>query len=230
MSNSQTGNETIHDLVGFHETIGLLNQVVQGNLPDSQYVIALNAEWGSGKTFFLNQWATHLRGEMKDGTNRGIDPVFINAWENDLLNDPLPCILEAISTRFQKHAVTMKGLLDAGTFLMKRLSVAGLKALTLTLVDADKEIEKGIETAVEQSANKAIADVISTRVQLDEFKTQLGNLAAEVADETGFPLLIFLDELDRCRPDFALRMLETIKHLFNRQKTARSKYASYLWP
>ena len=49
---------------------------------------------------------------------------------------------------------------------------------------------------------------------LENFKIKLKKVAAEVRVKTEKPLLICIDELDRCRPQFALEMLESIKHLF----------------
>jgi KAP family P-loop domain len=40
-------------------------------------------------------------------------------------------------------------------------------------------------------------------------------LATQVAKDSNHPLLIIVDELDRCRPNFAIEMLEVIKHLFD---------------
>src|SRR5262249_39811411 len=67
------------------------------------------------------------------------------------------------------------------------------------------------------------ADVIEKKIEnyageknaLKSFKESLAKLAAKVREEQGFPLTIIVDELDRCRPDFALGLLERIKHLFD---------------
>ena len=50
---------------------------------------------------------------------------------------------------------------------------------------------------------------------LKSFKESLGKLARLVRTEQRFPLTIIVDELDRCRPDYALNLLERIKHLFD---------------
>jgi len=66
------------------------------------------------------------------------------------------------------------------------------------------------------------ADIIEKKIEgytaekdsLKSFKKSLAKLAALIREEQGFPLTIIVDELDRCRPDFALSLLERIKHLF----------------
>ena len=50
---------------------------------------------------------------------------------------------------------------------------------------------------------------------VNQIKTYLKGLAQKVHDKTGRPLIICVDELDRCRPLYAIEMLERIKHLFN---------------
>ena len=53
----------------------------------------------------------------------------------------------------------------------------------------------------------------SYRNAVDEFKEALQGFAS--SGEDGRPLVIFVDELDRCRPDFALDVLEKVKHVFD---------------
>ena len=92
MSSNRT-EDTNNDLVDFNKLMKLLDEVVKTTNAKSQYVIGLDAPWGSGKTFFLRKWEAHLNA-MKPTP---VVPVFVNAWENDFLTDPLPCVVAAFS-------------------------------------------------------------------------------------------------------------------------------------
>src|SRR6202040_617942 len=60
------------------------------------------------------------------------------------------------------------------------------------------------------------------RVVFDEFRSTLTNLASQLIDRTQrvekrrpASLVFVIDELDRCRPPYALSLLEKIKHFFS---------------
>ena len=102
MSSNRT-EDTNNDLVDFNKLMKLLDEVVKTTNAKSQYVIGLDAPWGSGKTFFLRKWEAHLNA-MKPTP---VVPVFVNAWENDfayesslptLETQTSPCLLAENST------------------------------------------------------------------------------------------------------------------------------------
>ncbi len=76
------------------------------------------------------------------------------------------------------------------------------------LEDTSKKLDKAIEAALKEHS--------TTKNAISEFKTKLTLLIDELEKASGIelPLFIFIDELDRCRPDYAIELLEGIKHLF----------------
>jgi predicted KAP-like P-loop ATPase len=66
-----------NDLLNRKESAEILTQFV--SRLDEPYVIALNSEWGTGKTTFLKMWKSHL--ELQK-----FNVIYFNAWENDFNN------------------------------------------------------------------------------------------------------------------------------------------------
>lgn len=66
---------------------------------------------------------------------------------------------------------------------------------------ADKAIDRSLETALK--------DHVEAEENIEALKGSLRELAEESK------IVIFVDELDRCRPNFAVNILESIKHIFD---------------
>lgn len=88
------------------------------------------------------------------------------------------------------------------------------------LKEIGSEIATGMAEIGARTIEKQIENYVQERDSLTAFKKSLAKLAAVVREEQGFPLTIIVDELDRCRPDFALALLERVKHLFDVQGVA----------
>ena len=66
-----------------------------------------------------------------------------------------------------------------------------------------------------QAPPESLRRYLERRATTDDFRQHLGKLGAEVRKETGQPLVFIIDELDRCRPTFAIELLERVKHIFD---------------
>ena len=107
-----------------------------------------------------------------------------------------------------------------------RASSAGL--LSLEDVEAGGVSIKAAAKAIGNETAKAVEKVVSERhrkagqdrAALEAFRSTLSELASKLATESvieqqSFPLVFIVDELDRCRPPFALSVIERLKHLFS---------------
>lgn len=169
---------------------------------EGPYVIGLTSPWGSGKTFFLKAWHNQLVAE-------GMPCIYFNAWEKDASGDPLAnliAVCEQQAVDFKGTAALLKGKFEeAFQNLPGLLRGAGWLA-NLWGIPIGSTIDTSA-TVIEK-----IQEILN---QKKDFTEQLEKLASEIDTNIHFPLFIIVDELDRCRPSYAINLLESIKHLFN---------------
>ncbi|MYG22959.1 MAG: hypothetical protein F4168_11280 [Gemmatimonadetes bacterium] len=191
--------------------------------------IVLDGPWGSGKSTFAKQWAGDLRSE-------GHPVVWVDAFETDHHDDafipmmlPIVSILEErrkedrtvsnILTQLTNAAKNIAPVLaaaavDAGLLVTSNLSLVG-KLGWLTL-KAGPNVRKLAREREETAFDKRLGQARATAASLGEFQEKLAqavDVLSTPADRSK-PLVFMIDELDRCKPDFALQVLERMKHVF----------------
>jgi Cdc6-like AAA superfamily ATPase len=192
----------------------ILTQVVQ-KYRDG-FVLAINNPWGAGKTTFVQMWRQHLE-------NEHFRTVYFNAWENDLGNAIFPALLSELESidRTQKdgevqHDPTFADVLDKAAPIAKSMMPAMAKILF------ERFAGKGAWTDLAEAFGEGAGEVLENSIK--EYKEQKEGLTAFKESLTEFvktytsigkPVIFIIDELDRCRPDYAVSVLEHIKHLFS---------------
>jgi len=196
------------------------------------YVLNLNAEWGAGKTYFLKRWSRELIVDFP--------VVYIDAWQQDYSDDPFLTVIAGIIKQLKlqakfnitipKSAVSMfKAVAPAiAQGLTKKISGIDLDELH-TLLFSDDEIDSeqqpssnkptgsDFSPAVKALAQNLIKDHEAKNKSIEAIKSKLADWVSKFEKQEGksLPIFIFIDELDRCRPSYAVEMLETIKHIFD---------------
>lgn len=185
------------------------------------FVMNLDSDWGGGKTFFLDCLAKFLRSE--DGGNHIC--VEINAWKDDFSDDPLPYFTSEICRQVKEKIKSNEQVKKAASKVVRslgKITVSGaIKQLAKKAFgdDATDEIVKELTSAAVDTIDDAIGNAIMENVNdqknaIEEFNTFLSKFAASANSKHNGPIYILVDELDRCRPNYAVALLERIKHFF----------------
>lgn len=166
-------------------------------------VMAIDAPWGTGKTAFVKMWAKHLN-------NEGGVALYFNAWETDFELDPLIPFMGEMDKELSKRK---KGKTKE-KWVSKWESAQGtLKTALPALAGAFVQRVAGNEfvDVAKQLAGEAFNNYGENISELEKFREAL----RQFVDSTDTKrVVVFVDELDRCRPDYAVKVLERIKHLF----------------
>lgn len=204
--------------------------------------MAIDGGWGTGKTEFCHKLINLIKeqdarrqkaagediaaqpaadGEQTSAQAATLLPeravIYLDAFASETVDDPLLCILAAIRDEFPDEE-TRKEIRQRVMSVMKMGWKVLLQALAAHLLKQDGE---GIWTELTDAAQDGANDLIDRTVDnlLDQYAHAQQNIEAlqeTIAKATTQrPILFFIDELDRCRPDFALSILELVKHVFD---------------
>ena len=190
----------------------LLKFIEMLNYQDDSYSIALDGRWGLGKTFFVkqcklvldclneeNQYAYEKQildvidqVEISKLKKINFKTVYFDAWKNDSDLDPIVSLSKSIATT---------------AFNIKT------KAKTVA-IEAGKELVKIAAKEIAKTDIDNILDIFHTEEDIEaKFKKELASLIPKKGR-----LIVFIDELDRCRPTYAVKLLERVQHFFDNNK------------
>lgn len=195
------------------------------------YVLNLNSEWGAGKTYFLKRWAYDLKAKHP--------VVYVDAWKQDYSEDPLMTVISSLMEQLKSQAPKSTSLIQPPKKLIGLLKAAApalARGVTkrylgidpVKIMESDDEAEElgsikdeeGNPIDMGIAASKAVEHLISEHdaksKAIESLKVTVGHWVKTVVDnKKDSPAFVFIDELDRCRPTYAVEMLETIKHIFD---------------
>lgn len=191
-----------HDKLGRYKFAASLAEEIVANVREVPLAISLDGEWGTGKTFFLRRWGKYLE-------RQGIRATYYNAWsDDDSSGDPLVPLLEQVRRcvcHFDERLTKDDDGLAEKAKELKRLS---RKLAKYELRSASIGFTLGLHLNVTWG-RKWSNDTIR-RDTRDDMTRTLGEITSMSGSA---PFVLIIDELDRCRPDYAIRVLERIKHL-----------------
>ena len=198
--------------------------------------MVIDGGWGTGKTEFCQKLIRLMQEQYSN-----YQPVYIDAFRSDHSGEPLLALFAEIikactpedtgeQPSEQRKNITRKVAKAAG-FVMKTVVKAavghvlkqntddlaeGLQQIMNDGQDADSLAETVTDAAatiashtIDATVEALLKEQIEAEKNLETLKACLKELAADK------PIILFIDELDRCRPDYAVDMLEVIKHVFD---------------
>jgi len=202
------GNDALGRERAGQELSNLLD-MVEGRL-----VVAVDGKWGSGKTHFLKCWS---------GAYERATVVYFDAFAHDHVSQPLPAMVSVMRNRFKETGDA--GWKEHGLDLLKSAHMLTRPVIRALLAaqgaGAVMDVAEAVAAAMDDrdgSGNGNFGqdefwkDEAERLAAMDDFRKALAGVVAK--DDGTQPLVIIVDELDRCRPDYALETLEVIKHLF----------------
>ena len=156
--------------------------------------LCLDGAWGTGKTFFLRRFKSQWEAN-------GGKALYFNAWEDDNLDDPLIALIGQLWPLLKPSG--MDALVDD----IKKCAIPLITKIALNHVGVDRK-------DVSSSASNAFDEYAELQASRQQLKECLSEIADTIFNSSHRPLLFIVDELDRCRPSFAVALLERVKHLF----------------
>ena len=171
---------------------------------------------GTGKTTVVRM----LRAWLKQ---KSFTTAYFNAWQEDYVSDPLIPMVAAIdeikldrgeTANFRSTWVRSKKLVS---IVIKACSfVCGSEMVTIGALDLEQVQKEITASAASEATNDLVEWFKEEKQSLEKFRTELEKAVEAIQEnETIRPLVFFIDELDRCRPSFAIELLERVKHLFD---------------
>ena len=196
--------------------IDLLKSIIENQRDNSSgYSFAIDGEWGCGKTWIL----TELENQLEEDSDNKYLIFHYNAWENDFYDEPLVAILSVMIEKLNK-VTSQKSLYEAAIDELLRQASADLLTLVsgivkeVTKIDAEKIIKrkKGFFRRIKENTKLSAKD-INTLVPLQHTLQEVRNNLIKLSEK--FHIILIVDELDRCLPEYAIKVLERLHHICN---------------
>ena len=210
-------NEKI-DTIGRDEFINRIISIVESvSINRGNLTFAIDGKWGVGKTFVLDKLERQLSLIQNEETadNRYF-VIHYNAWKYDYYSEPLVTIVSAIANALEEDKIikqkTITRIKEVFTYILTILyniwGGAVKKSIGFDLKDTISDIGKIKGKAKNKIEENHRYDVyFDLRKILKEIRDNLNKLSSQ------YTIVLVVDELDRCLPEYAIKVLERLHHL-----------------
>lgn len=211
----------------FNRTQDIIDFIMALEQIEENMFISIDAKWGAGKTFYVRQIEQSLNYLTRKAKEINIEenvktafsknplgslelehtyfPVYYNAWLYDNHSDPLMSLILSITKVCECYCDEK---LNSNTLSDKIISLMDSFSFSIGCV----QLGSNFGNTKEKFSGKDILSVVKTE---EEIREKVKEIFDSIIVENVQKLVIFIDELDRCKPNFAIEMLERIKHYFD---------------
>lgn len=161
-----------------------------GNYDDGGLTIAINGKYGSGKSTLLNFIIEENNNENK------YHIVKYDAWQNNIFDNPLIPILYSLNS------------LNKNSNKIKEFAKNVVKSLPKIIVNTLSNIH-GVDLSALVTNENIFDDYKKYTEIIDKYKNNLADFCKEKK------IILLIDELDRCLPQYQIKVLETLYNIFN---------------
>lgn len=175
---------------------------------------AIDGEWGCGKSFVLDMLEDELNKIKKDEDEKNNKYLIIryNCWKYDYYEEPLVAIVAAILESIENNNLEkeqIKGVLKAtGTILLSMAANIAKDKTGVDLPEIFEELKDGIKTGNANYNDKKSYDVY---FKFNDILKKLQKALDDLGKE--YTVVFIVDELDRCLPEYSIKVLERLHHL-----------------
>ena len=191
-----------------------LETAIQGRtqalLERSPQAIAIDGRWGTGKSTFLALWDAYLRRE-------GVKVVRFNAWKSSGA-DPFDALTREILRQVEVPAPEQKVPHKQLAWLIARranLAAMGVKLVSILQPDY-AEVSQAAAAGIQSAANALVSEtdeLPDPKIESPDDIASLLSCAAKAWSDR--PVVVMVDELDRCSPEYAVEFLQLLEHVFH---------------
>ena len=179
--------------------------------------IAIDSGWGTGKTTFLDMWENELNKEK-------FSIIRYNAWQNDFADDAFQSLAYCISNSEifdRKNEIgkikekSKKFVKACGNIIKKSVKTIGNQIVPGigTILETGCDVLEAGKVGITEIRQKEYDEFIKEYAEYYESINDIKSILNEASENK--KIIIIIDELDRCKPLFAIKLLESIKHIFD---------------
>lgn len=215
----------IGDYLNRQDFIDTVYQYIINNVKTNSKPICfgIDGEWGQGKTWVVDKLEKKLKGENlfidNEKNKSSLDKYFVfnyNAWELDYYEDPLIAILVTLVEQLNNIDVVrldkvLKEVLKKSLMILTNIcGQISKKIFGVDVVSSVTHIGKKVKDFNELSKLKIKTSKNAITEDVDNLLIVLNNLSSYK------PIVFLVDEIDRCLPEYAIKTLERLHHIFGK--------------